>query len=150
MGGLTFVADWAQPCVARVCSEEIKGGGVRNSAGVGRVQCHPCSRGVFLGGDHRLTRWSQGWLVIWGAWMGSCLVQTSPSFAETIWKYDGQRKTTTTLTLPGASFAGECRQEGCLPAWIFFREAGTAAPLWLLGKVWEIKIKQRKSWSTSK
>lgn len=102
--------------MARVCSAEVKGGGVRNSAGAGSVRCHPCSRGVFLGGGHRLTRCSQGWLVIWGAWMGSCPVQTSPSFVETIWKFDGQRKTTTTLTLPGASFAGECRQEGCLPA----------------------------------
>lgn len=62
-------------------------------------------------------------------------MQTSLWFVEIVWKLDGPRKITMTLTLPGASFVRQCRQEGCLPACIFFREAGTAAPLWLVGKV---------------
>ena len=46
MGGLTFTADSKQPCAARVCSVEVKGGGVRNAAEAGKVRCYPCSCGV--------------------------------------------------------------------------------------------------------
>lgn len=50
VGHLTSVANWKQPCVARVSSAEVKGGGVRNAAEVGRVWCHPCSRRVSTAG----------------------------------------------------------------------------------------------------
>lgn len=103
-------------------SAEGKGGGkgkegkaLQRWVGSGAIsvpRCHPRSVGTLppnllqLGGGR----------VVGGAWARSCLVQTSLWLVERVWKLRGRRTITTALTLPGASFAGECRQEGCRPA----------------------------------